>query len=358
MWNKERLRGVNLGGWFSQVDCIEEKDPAGFPGIDTHLKTFLGQSDFRDLKNWGFNHVRIPLDYFNLFDDEGNLTHPDRLSQYVKVLEQCGQEGLLVLLDLHKCPGHDFYKGIHEEQSFFTSLEERQAARKVWRQLIEATLHMPHVMYEILNEPVASKSEQWDAVKDEFTAYIREQAPDHTIVVGSNKWNSVSEFNALTPVKDENILYSFHFYNPVLFTHQNVPWHTEDKVLQTTREYPGEYLYDDSCHHRMKDEFGVWDKERLRDALKPVLDFRDRHKAQIACGEFGAWAQVARKSRMAWTEDILSVFQEEGLGFSYWNYKNLDFGVISVGESLHANLPCYQNEQHLDKELLDLLRKY
>ena len=45
---KERLKGVNLGGWFSQVDCIEEKDPQGFPGFFTHAETFLS---FEDLSN-------------------------------------------------------------------------------------------------------------------------------------------------------------------------------------------------------------------------------------------------------------------------------------------------------------------
>ena len=64
---KERLKGVNLGGWFSQVDCIEEKDPQGFPGFFTHAETFLSFEDFRLLKKVGFNHVRLPIDYQNFF---------------------------------------------------------------------------------------------------------------------------------------------------------------------------------------------------------------------------------------------------------------------------------------------------
>jgi len=67
---KERLRGVNLGGWFSQVDCIQEKDPVGFPGIIQHVKTFLGAEDFKRIRNAGFNHVRLPVDYFNMFEGD------------------------------------------------------------------------------------------------------------------------------------------------------------------------------------------------------------------------------------------------------------------------------------------------
>ena len=67
---KERLRGVNLGGWFSQVDCIQEKDPVGFPGLLPHIESFLGVSDFRRIREAGFNHVRLPVDYFNLFEGD------------------------------------------------------------------------------------------------------------------------------------------------------------------------------------------------------------------------------------------------------------------------------------------------
>ena len=69
---KERLRGVNLGGWFSQVDCIQEKDPVGFPGLIPHIETFLNSSDFRRIREAGFNHVRLPVDYFNLFEGEND----------------------------------------------------------------------------------------------------------------------------------------------------------------------------------------------------------------------------------------------------------------------------------------------
>jgi hypothetical protein len=49
--------------------------------------------------------------------------------------------------------------------------------------------------------------------------------------------------------------------------------------------------------------------------------------------------------------------READVGFSYWNYKNLDFGVVSIGESLHKDLPQYNNAERLDRELAELLAK-
>ena len=41
------MKGVNLGGWFSQIDAIEAKDPITFPGMIAHIDHFLGPEDFQ-----------------------------------------------------------------------------------------------------------------------------------------------------------------------------------------------------------------------------------------------------------------------------------------------------------------------
>ena len=64
----ERLKGFNLGGWFSQVDCIEEKDPDTFVGNLRHHKEFIGEKELGWIIESGANHVRLPVDYFNIFD--------------------------------------------------------------------------------------------------------------------------------------------------------------------------------------------------------------------------------------------------------------------------------------------------
>ena len=100
---KERLRGVNLGGWFSQVDCIQEKDPVGFPGVIQHIRTFLDASDFKRIREAGFNHVRLPVDYFNLFEtDDASKPKAEEFSLLDKALREIQAADLDVILDLHK----------------------------------------------------------------------------------------------------------------------------------------------------------------------------------------------------------------------------------------------------------------
>ncbi|MBR6833210.1 MAG: glycoside hydrolase family 5 protein [Fibrobacter sp.] len=354
---KERLRGVNLGGWFSQVDCIQEKDPVGFPGIIEHIKTFLGDADFKRIRGAGFNHVRLPVDYFNLFD-EGTIKPKEEVFALLdKAIKDILANDLYVILDLHKCPGHDFHLGCSQEQPFFVSADARKDTAKVWSFMAERYSGEPRVMMELLNEPAAADSLVWDKVKDEIFWAIRKHAPKNTIVVGANKWNSAREFKYLTPLDDDNAIYSFHTYTPVTFTHQGAAW-INDPFFKIERPWPGDYAApEQGGTTRLDVEYGKWDKARLQESIQNALDFRAKYDLPVACNEFGVYVQVPRKYQLAWMHDFMEILRDADVGYSYWNYKNLDFGLISKGESLHQSLKQYDNPDRLDSELMELLAK-
>lgn len=348
------MRGVNFGGWFSQVDCIEEKDPGGFPGLYGHMETFLGDNDFAKVVAWGFDHVRLPVDYFNFFTGP-RLTPDEQAFSLLDLAVKGAQKfGLQLILDLHKCPGHDFHEGTKKEQAFFTDAKCREDAKIVWSYLAERYGSHPHVLLEILNEPVAPDARTWNSVKDEMFWHIRSHAPKSTIVVGSNRWNSAQEFAELTPLDDDRVLYSFHCYTPVVFTHQKAPWIPADFFHQE-RSWPGHYSAPADTQNKLPHEVGEWNKDRLYRSLEPALRFREKHKVPVACNEFGVFVQVRRAWQLQWMEDFTDILSQAGVGFSYWNYKNLDFGLISRGENLHQNLEQYQNQERLDQQLVDLL---
>jgi aryl-phospho-beta-D-glucosidase BglC (GH1 family) len=352
------MRGVNLGGWFSQVDAIEEKDPEGFPGLRAHIETFLGPEDFARVRSWGFDHVRLPVDYFNVFDARTLEPEESILGLLDRAIAQITSAGLNVLFDLHKCPGHDFHDGGSRAQTFFTDPAQREAAKRVWAHLAERYGSRSDVLLEILNEPVSEDSKDWDRVKNEMFAHIRRYAPKSTIVVGSNRWNHPDEFARLTPVDDDNVLYSFHFYASVLFTHQMAPW-LDGEVFRVARPYPGNYTIPEGTSDRHPLDHGPWDRSRMVQKLEQVFRFQQAYGATAACNEFGVYVGGAdRASQLRWMNDFLSVLKEHGIGFSYWNYKNLDFGLVSRGESRFAEYPQYANAERVDHELVELLRKY
>ncbi len=353
----ERMRGVNLGGWLSQIDAIKEKDPEKFPGIDAHMETFIKEEDFALIRNWGFNHIRVPVDSYLFFtEEEKPVEH--RLKWLDKAVTEARKAHLRLILDLHECPGHDFAETTNiPVQKLFSDESYVRKAQTIWSVLAERYGSHDHVLLEVLNEPVAPTAEIWNGVKDKLCRTIRQFAPKSCIVVGSNMWNWPSTFDRLTPVEDDHVLYSVHFYEPLLFTHQNAPWLHEPET-KVQREYPGDYDEGFIRKYGLVMSQGRWDRGRIEKELEPVDAFRRKYGVEIICNEFGVYTPVPLESQLRWYDDLLWVLKSMGMGFSYWNYKNLDFGIISRGEKLHEKLPQYDNPERINHPVLSVLQKY
>jgi aryl-phospho-beta-D-glucosidase BglC (GH1 family) len=352
------MRGVNIGGWLSQIDAIKEKDPDTFPGIDKHMESFIGFGDFYNIRKWGFDHVRLPIDSY-LFFTEDDAPVENRLANLDYAVKYAKDNSLKLILDLHECPGHDFSEVTKSPvQKLFSGDDTYiKKTEKIWACLAERYSKSDHVLFETLNEPVAPTAEIWNDVKDRLCREIRVHAPWSTIITGSNMWNWPGTFDSLTPFEDDNMIYSVHFYEPLLFTHQNAPW-INNPEIKITRPYPGDYGPGFIRKYDMKLSAGVWDKKRLVKEFEPVNAFRKKYKAHVICNEFGVYAPVDLESQLRWYEDLLSTLNEMQIGYSYWNYKNLDFGLISIGEKLHEGLPQYDNGDKINHTVLDVLKKY
>ena len=57
------IKGVNLGGWISQFAVYDEE----------HFNSFIKKEDIAFIAGLGFDHVRVPVDYNVLEDEEGNF---------------------------------------------------------------------------------------------------------------------------------------------------------------------------------------------------------------------------------------------------------------------------------------------
>ena len=55
------LHGVNLGGWLSQNSDTSKK----------HYETFITEKDIAYIASLGLDHVRVPVDYMLLEEEDG-----------------------------------------------------------------------------------------------------------------------------------------------------------------------------------------------------------------------------------------------------------------------------------------------
>ena len=79
--------------------------------------------------------------------------------------------------------------------------------------------------FELLNEVTDQEyCEKWNTIMTTAIGRIRAIAPTIRILTGGYWNNSIKSLKDLCDPFDENIVYNFHFYEPLIFTHQGAHW--------------------------------------------------------------------------------------------------------------------------------------
>ena len=338
--------GFNLGGWLSQS-----------PLTDEHIQSFITQADFKTIAGWGFNSIRLPVDGQWLFEKEGKgPLSKKRLAFLKKALGWAAEAGLLTILDLHQTPWHSF--GKPELENLWKSEEDLNAFCGAWAELAHALKRTKAPLwFDVLNEPTARNPDDWNHVASMIFRVLRMEDPKRVLVIESTFWGSVFRLKDLAEaVQGPNLVYSFHFYLPMILTHQKAPWWQDGKPYSEEVLYPGplpkvqEYLAMElppNTRAILQFEGSKnWNREALRDVLKPVAELA-KNGNRLYCGEFGVYEKAPRAARLNWTRDVVSLLAEMKMGWSYWNYKWLDFGVWPKWVGM---------KRALDQEMLDILK--
>ena len=230
------VNGVNLGGWLSQYQAFDHD----------HFRNFITESDIAQIASWGLDHVRLPVDYPVIESDDAPGTPLERGYGYIdSCLEWCERHGLSVVLDLHEAPGFTFTNDLEAEtkdrntlftdpglQDRFVALWETVAARY-------ARSRVP-IIFELLNEVTLPSNDLWNPLAERTHAAIRAVAPTTPIMIGGTHNNAVSGLDGLVVIDDPATVYTFHTYEPLLFTHQHAPWDFATRTWAGSPSYPGE----------------------------------------------------------------------------------------------------------------------
>ncbi|HYE84391.1 MAG TPA: cellulase family glycosylhydrolase [Clostridia bacterium] len=318
---KNYRMGVNLGGWLSQY---------GMRLTCEHLDTFVTPSDIERIAGWGMDHVRLPVDY-PVLEAEGTAVYVDKCIQW------CSEQGLNVIIDLHRAPGYSFHN--LQDNSLFDDLQVQERFLDIWRGLsrrLEA--QGDNVMYEILNEVVEPDSSRWNSLAKKAVEAIRELDEDRKLLIGSNNYSSVHTLKELEIFDDPNTIYTFHFYEPHLFTHQKAYWNESFRKYDQMLEYPGSFtnlegfLKENECY---KKEFERYvgrklDKQLMLEDMKPVLEFMAATGKPVYCGEYGVIENAPTESRINWHRDFVDILKKLDIGRAVWTYKTMNFGLTDM----------------------------
>ncbi len=319
------MAGVNLGGWVSQTRTMTTE----------HFDTFITEADIRQIASWGMDHVRLPIDYMLLEEDHNPFQyHKEGFAYIDQCIEWCEKYQLNTILDLHRAAGYAFHS-LKENKLFEDELLQRRYIC-LWQEFARHCLNYgSNVVFELLNEIVEPNSDRWNDLSQRTIAGIREIDQNRVIIIGGNNYNSVNTLKELEPISDQNLVYTFHFYEPHIFTHQKAGWEPLLKDLEFSVPYPsGKEIYErcvtksEEFKQRYTFEETI-DQEYLRRYLQPALEFAEKRKVRLYCGEYGVIEYAPMDSNLRWHRDLSELLREYGIGRAVWSYKQMSFPMVN-----------------------------
>ena len=240
--------------------------------------------------------VRIPVRWSAYAPDEAPYTIED--DWFDTVDEMIGwalAEDLKVILNVH-----------HYDELYEKPRAHREKFVALWEQIAAHYQDYPDTLYfEILNEPRdALSGDLMQAVLLDGLAAIRDTNPERIVIIGGDQWNSIRGLPSIPETPgDENIVHTFHYYDPHEFTHQKAPW----AGLPEDREV--DWGSDEELAQV------VADAERARAHAEET-------GYKVLLGEYGVYDQVPLEKRLPWTAVVTKVMSDRGIATCPWAFAN------------------------------------
>jgi endoglucanase len=307
---------VNLTGWFQTS------------GAHQIQFTQFTKQDFTNIKSLGCDVIRLPINLHFMTNGEPDFILDPLFTDFLDSAVTWAEElQINLILD-----NHTFDPSVDTDPSIEGTLI------KVWTQMAEHYKNrMEYIFYEILNEPHGISDALWGSIQGHVIDAIRAVDAYHTIIVGGAEWNSYNNLQYIPDYEDDNLIYTFHFYDPFLFTHQGATW--TNPSMATLAGVPFPY-HPDSMPDFPSDLMGTWIESsfnyyehdgtvaRVKELLDIAIDFSNTRNVPIFCGEFGVYIPNSPGyDRVAWYDTVRTYLESNGIAWTIWDYIG-SFGIF------------------------------
>lgn len=312
-------RGVNLTGW------LQSSGPRA-----VHFTRF-GRQDLQDIRALGADVVRLPINLHAMAGPSPDYAlDPLFLFFLDQIVDWCEELDLHLILD-----NHTF------DVDSSTDPQIGRILVPVWRQLAARyAQRSERLYYEVLNEPHGIGDDVWNAIQQQVIDAIRTVDTRHAIVVGPAGWNSYNNLDAMPRYADDKLIYTFHFYDPFLFTHQGASWVNPSMAPVAGIPFP----YDAARMPEMPPELaGSWvgnafasyrsegALERIGHLLDVAARFAQERDVPVYCGEFGVYTPNSPQGdRVRWYAAVRQELEARDFAWTTWDYKG-GFGLFEHG---------------------------
>jgi endoglucanase len=338
------------------------------------------ESDFRWIRDWGFNWVRLPMDYRFWTAPDLFTINEKQIEPIDRAIRLGEQYGVHVNICLHRAPGFcildtmdEKLTGIavtKEKTSVFTDPRTLDAFVHQWSFFADRYKGIPskRLSFNLVNEPIVPpnatelaelqkrgpakttdffNSEMLQRHAKDYTrvaraaaAAIRTRDPQRMVITDGYPGGGL-------PIPDlfgTGMLQSGHTYTPIQVTHHRCEW--VRGILTGSEPLPTWPLRDD------RGEI-IYDRRTLGTLFHPWASLATQ-SVPIHFGEMGCYKHTPPEVVLAWFSDTLDALGELKSGWALWNFRG-PFGVLDT-ERPGTKFEEWQGHQ-LDRPLLTLLQK-
>ncbi|RMD51299.1 MAG: T9SS C-terminal target domain-containing protein, partial [Ignavibacteria bacterium] len=309
-------KGINITNWFQSGSAGEIQ----FSKYD--------KDDFIDIKSLGVDVIRLPINLEFMSDGAPDYTLDPLFFFFLdQVVDWSEELNISLILD-----NHTF------DVTSSTPADYDKVLIPLWKQMAEHYKNRSNlILYEVLNEPHGISDSDWNAIQLKVVDAIRTIDTVHTIIVGPAGWNSYNNLSAMPVYPDTNLIYTFHFYDPFLFTHQGASWVDPSLVPLAGVPFP----YDAA---RMPDtppslvgtwvEGSLWNYknegtiQHVRDLIDIAANFAQERHVKVYCGELGVLMfNAPDNDRVLWYNIVRQYLEYKNIPLTMWDYKG-GFGLF------------------------------
>jgi endoglucanase len=320
----QRLRrGLNLSNWYSGTGDYSS----------ARLNAYMSVADMRMIKQLGFDHVRLNVapEFLIASATSGTLS-PVAISRLDQTVNELTGAGLNIVLEMQ--PEESWKKLLATDDGVENLL-------KLWTTLAShySSTDPDRMFFEVMNEPSGDRR-RWDEIQARAVAKIRSAVPRHTIIATAPLYDNIEGLLGMELIEDANIIYTFHDYDPMFFTHQGASWSSPALVPLRRIPYPSTPETMKSRIEQEPDErmrfilqrfaWDHWDEQRVGMEVEAVYQWARAHNVPVYCGEFGVYKDYSDpKSRVRWIRDMRKALEARHIGWAMWDY-NGNFGLVTV----------------------------
>lgn len=251
-------------------------------------------ANFARIRAAGFDTIRLPVKWSGHIDPRANnRIDPIFLARVDEVIGAALAADLNVILNVH-----------HFDRLMENPRRHTDAFLDIWAQLAPHYQNVSsRVAFEVINEPNgAMRGDIMRRLQLVAMNVIRSSNPTRTVILGGEDWSNITTLGTNLATEDPNVVYTFHYYDPFDFTHQNAPW-----VLPKPPKKRRDWGTPD-------------DRKMVKQDMATARQFSEATGRPIFLGEFGAYEQAPQPSRLRYLEAVRREAEGAGIGWCVWNF--------------------------------------